>query len=80
MTRCKYCRGPYNHGHASAYDDVLACRDRMLDRERRVVRVYYRIRSDEGREVTVEDDLDEAMIWSPGCHVFKVTVRRKAKP
>ena len=88
MTRCKYCQAPSgDHGHPSAYNDVLACRDRMLDRERRVVRVFWRVRHDDGRVNpatmfwTIGQARSYARAWA--CNeprVFKVTVRRKVKP
>ena len=93
MTRCKYCRVELVLGQNArpplslgiACGDACywrhECLDRMRDRERRIVRVYYRVRDDKGHEVMAEDWRPDAMRWKHrGFAVFKVTVRRKAKP
>lgn len=82
MTRCKYCRELQEDiftAHGSCVHES-ECRARMLSRERRVVRVYYRVRDTKGSEVMAEDWRPDAMRWKHrGYAVFKVTVRRKVK-
>jgi hypothetical protein len=77
-TQCKWCRQVLN-GNWECYEKFQCVRN-LIDRERRIVRVYYRVRDDKVHEVMAEDWRPDAMRWKHrGYAVFKVTVRRKAK-
>ncbi len=89
MTRCKYCRvevGPANTNDFLSRNEVerqrcfdaYACRDRMLDRERRIVQVFWRIKDRLGPvDIT---NRPQAFRFADGRKVRRVTVRRRAKP
>lgn len=80
MTRCKYCRAEELFAGECNYD-IPSCRDRMRDRERRIVRVFWRVR-DTGSGTTIEHaHRASAVRFCPSwCALYRVTVRRKAKP
>jgi hypothetical protein len=88
VTRCKYCRAEELFAGECNYD-IPSCRDRMLDRERRVVRVRWMVRT---CDVFGAEWVDE--FWHAAfahrrarqyrhdgrpARVYRVTVRRKAK-
>jgi hypothetical protein len=95
MTRCKYCRVEagrvayivdQDSGEVRCFS-VHECRDRMRDHERRVVRVFWRVR---WPGLTDEYDIrpsaallrrrERKADMPPHYKVSRVTVRRKAKP
>lgn len=97
MTRCKYCRAELEQddGHhrgvvtgAAWCSSVHGCRDRMLDREHRVVRVFWRVYlNDTDRRtfhrLTGQDGAREFQ-EEQSAHTYvpalrRVTVRRKVK-
>lgn len=85
--KCIYClatSGDIVHEYGTtrfvcyrAYD----CRDRMLSREKRIVRVFWRVRVNSSNAVAFICDRyspKAARLW-PGYTFFRVTVRRKGK-
>ena len=91
VTRCKYCRAgagkgsrlvDWTTGELRCFD-AYECRDRMRDRERRVVRVFWRARCATGEFSTFRDlrvARRHARNWTDTTtKISRVTVRRKVK-
>jgi hypothetical protein len=84
VTRCKFCRIELRD-FGETYDQCVgshACRLRMLDRERRIVRAFFRVESANGSCSLAFETRWEAREFAKatGQPVRRVTVRRKAKP
>lgn len=80
--KCIYCRISLgcNDGVGSCRS-LANCRDRMRDREKRIVRVFWRVRVNSSNAVAFTCDhysRKAARLW-PGYTFFRVTVRRKGK-